>query len=311
MEYFEGEVIYYNKYSWLDNKKYEHFSYKNGNYLREDITFKQRKLGKYAGLYVYETNQFYCIKNKAGHIIPTTDYSDKVHFLFRESLEGHLVNTLSFKNLGKEIIVGVECEILEIQAEERLEGDSELGIVYYRQWVAPDLPLNPELAPKGRELYYFSDLAHYPLHCLVLKFQKLSPAGRVRQETGAVEINWKAIDNEKFNIEHYKNQGFDMPYEVSSEDERVSMSELFDFDNDSDLGFEDTSEEDKKIGIEKKQKLESKNMIDRLQVALENTLNRPLTQAEKDDPQKTLLELLKTLRPKEQIALNQQLLMHM
>lgn len=312
MEYFEGEVIYYNRYPWLSNKKYERFSYKNGNYLREDITLKKRKPGKYTGLYIYESDQFYCIDSEDGEIIPIIDYSDKANFLFRESLEGHLVKTLSFKNLGKEIIQGIECEVLEIKTQDRLEGDYELAENYYRQWVAPNLVFNPNLPHKGREFYYFADVAHYPLNCLVLKFQKLSLSGKVSYETQAIEVNWKSVEDDKLRFEYYKNQGFEV-WDIDWQDERIPNGRLLDINLDLDLpiDYKEKQRKEQEQAQKEKHLAEAKKMNNRMCLALETTLNRPLTQAEKDDPQKAFLELLKTLSPKEQMVLNQQLLMHM
>ncbi len=205
MKYFEGEVIYCNQYWHRARKAYERFSYKNGNYLSDEITAKKnRKKHRDSVLFIHSANELYSIDHTSKMINQNAHLRDKSFFYYFGSLilsdEKTFYRTVFCEKVGTGNVLGYHCDILEIKVQIKREGDPKLEERHFRQWVTQSLRLNPEYKHRFGEYFYFADDSHYSPYCLTLKYEEINE-NEPMLKAEAIEVNPKFLEHELFTLE--------------------------------------------------------------------------------------------------------------
>jgi len=159
MKYFEGIIEYklsvLSSHLWYQNI----FTHKKGNYISEQVLHKFGDLKEH----YYRAHWF----NEK--IVYKVEPNVRKMF-FDSSARGFFTLKKEVKQLGKEFVLGYECDVIEVIETQRKGDDQENVLYHYKQWVAPGLKLRPKYVIY--EPQYFTDIEVYPIYCSVLKYQE-------------------------------------------------------------------------------------------------------------------------------------------
>lgn len=297
MKYFEGAIEYTHWFNGYGRRFKNRLYYKEGNYkLQEmpDILDHQRE-NKPVKIYPFGKSEMYWVKPHKGLIV--TYQLDDFELYETEQIE--------MKEVGEEQVLGYDCIVIEV-IEKRLQYYGEIEQWHFKQWIAKELPLNPKYRFEDIEFNSYEKFAQY---AVALKYEAINEQGDIKNRATAQRVIMGEIDPKTFGLAAY--QGL----------ERISNIEQRHRNKQSRPERTQEKEDEDQKAIEQLKRMLGRELLPKeahfpsyfiksIPVAkvLAKTLDRALTEKEKDDPIVALYNMLECLPFQEQLAFEQRFL---